>query len=118
MEWIEVKTPKPIGTAYRYTDTLYSSGDDEYGWNTYIRVHLNKYPIIKKTDKGIWLDNFGSKRFVLLAARKKFACLTIEEALASYKARKNRQIKILVTQLKHANEALRQASTINPEQAR
>jgi hypothetical protein len=108
MDFIMMKQVKPIGIAYRYNGVLYGDGN---GY-TYIRVYLSKYPITKKTNKGIWIDIFGRKRFVLLSARKKYACLTQEEALESFKARKNRQIRILNSQLTHAKEALDQAETI------
>lgn len=63
------------------------------------------YPVLKTTAAGVWLDVYGDKRFVLNAARKRYACPTIEEALASYHARKARQIRILRQQLVRAEVA-------------
>ena len=101
LEFMNIEQPKVIGKAYRYVDILY--GDD---CHTYVRVYLHDYPIIKETPKGIWINDWSKKRFVNLNARKKFACLTKEDALISFKARKERQIRILESQLRHAKEAL------------
>ncbi len=109
MDFKVIKQVEPIGTVYRYDEVLH--GD---GYSTYVRIYLSKYPIIKKTPNGIWIDIlFGrKKKFILLSARKKYACLTPEEALVSFKARKNRQIGILNSQLLHTREALAQAELI------
>lgn len=64
------------------------------------------YPIIKRTKCGAWIDYWGSKKFVNLEARKRFACLTAEEALKSFQARKRRQISILKHRLAEAEAAL------------
>lgn len=99
---------------YRYDDACYAAPIDEFGdrfGNSAVYVKLTKYPVIKHTAKGVWLsliyfnkDYYNSvsdyifrmneKRFVLLNARKKFACPTIELAKESFIARKNRQISI------------------------
>lgn len=104
-----------LGKAYRYESRLYSSGDEEYGYHTHVMVELIEYEIIKRTNKGIWIiDNYRfvfmptyiGKKFVNLTARKKFACLTKDDALKSFIARKERQIKILTSQLQNAQTAL------------
>lgn len=92
--------------AYRYIDTVYSSGDDDYGFTTFVKVVLHEFEVIKETPKGIWIRVPGRKRFVNLGARKKYACLSKLDALESFKRRKMRQIRILETQLRHAKEAL------------
>ena len=111
MEFKVMKQTEPVGTAYRYTDIL--QGDVDY---TYVKVYLGKYFIIKKTAKGIWINYLGTKKFILLSARKKFACLTSEEAIESYIARKERQIRILSNQLNNAKSALSQAEAIEKGQ--
>lgn len=68
---------------------------------------LASYPLIKTTPAGAWIDVYGSKKFVLLNARKRYACPTVEEALASYHARKQRQARILRHQLARAEAAAR-----------
>ena len=102
--------------AYRYIDVLHSTGDDEYGYSTYTSVYLEEYDIIKETPKGMWVAyHFGGrKHFVHLGARKKFACLSKEDAIISFRARKERQVRILESQLKHAKMALEKANRLAP----
>lgn len=104
--------PETDDVLYRYEETYYSLGCDEYG-DPYpghtIKVHLNYYKVLKRTPKGAWIEywkNPNGKKFVNLTARKKFACDNEEDAKESFIARKNRQIKILKSQLKNAREAL------------
>jgi hypothetical protein len=73
-------------------------------------LYLTEYRIIRETPKGVWIefyDNPKKEKFVLLTARKQFACRTKQEALKSFIARKNKQIRILTAQLENAKEALR-----------
>ncbi len=97
---------------YRYVDTLYSTGggDDYSSSSVYVKVVLLTYNIVRLTPKGAWVSGFpGDKpRFVLNSARKRFACPTKEEAMTSFVARKNRQIRILTSQLQYVKEALAQ----------
>lgn len=60
---------------------------------------LHEYPIIKTTDKGVWIDIFGVKRFILNGTRKKYATPTKEMAYESFLARKERQKSLLKHQL-------------------
>ncbi len=83
---------------YRYHESLWSESK--------IILLLSKYELLKTTKAGVWLDDYGRKRFVLKSARKRFACPTTEEALASYHARKQRQARILRNQLAKAEAAL------------
>ena len=71
----------------------------------FLQVHM--FPIIKRTPKGVWIDVWGLKKFVLLSGRKRFAWPTKEEALFSFQKRKEAQIRILTSQLKTAEEGLR-----------
>jgi len=89
---------------YRYYDVPHKGG--------YVQVVLQTFPITKKTPKGFWIDNLGIPRFVLSGAYKRFACLTKDEALESFMARKKRQIKILTAQCKNATKALSEAKKI------
>lgn len=100
---------------YRYDD--YSEavggigvdGDWEYAGYSRTKLRLTKYPVIKHTPKGVWLDNYGTKRFVRREAIKRFACPTEEEALESFIARKARQVSILTSQLEQAKKAKKMA---------
>lgn len=84
---------------YRYQESYYSE-------NTVMLV-LSTFRVLRTTPCGAWVENYGRERFVLLTARKKFACATQEEALASFRARKRRQISILRARLAAARAALR-----------
>ena len=75
-------------------------------------LHTYKYKIIRRTEKGVWINNYGEEKFVLLTARKKFACETQAKALTSFIARKNKQIQILSDQLEHAKNGLTFAESI------
>lgn len=111
---------------YRYDESTISRGLDQWedplpGY--VLKLHLEQFEILKRTPKGAWIRRykfklFGSsknKRFVLLTARKKFACPTKDEALESFKARKRRQIEILEHRLKKAKLALELAEERNFE---
>ena len=67
-----------------------------------VDVSIMRFEVISHTAKGVWLDYFGKKKFVLADARKKFACPTEIEAWESLIHRKQRQIKILGNQLEDA----------------
>ena len=108
---------------YRYEEVRYSLGVDQFddpypGYR--LVVHCVKYKIIRRTPKGVWiryydnliaLDEDKNKKFVLLTARKKFACETKEEARKSFIARKKRQIEILKAHLEQAETSLYIAET-------
>lgn len=84
---------------YRYHEVLYTENK--------VLVLVMKFNVIKHTPKGVWIEeHFEKKRFVLKDAKKKFACETEEEALKSFRARKQRQIKILKNRLRIARAAL------------
>lgn len=71
------------------------------------------FPIIKSTPCGAWVGVYGEKKFVRLnVAGKKYACHTIEEALESFKRRKQRQIVILTSRLKEAELNLTKATVL------
>jgi hypothetical protein len=100
-------TAKPT-TAYRFEDVSFAGPEDDPGGG-YLRVQRQEFTIIRWTKCGFWISfPFGSDRFVLNTAKKKFACTTKEEALASFKARKKRQRSILQQRLNEVSEALRQ----------
>jgi hypothetical protein len=103
---------------YRYEEQRYAPSLDEYdrpmGRGT-IQLHLREYAVIKTTPKGVWLESqqyrftrgvISDRRFVLREARKRFACPTKEEALVSFLARKNRQLRILKSQIRDVEDAI------------
>lgn len=107
--------------AYRFEDQRYSHAD-EYGEHAYTSydVRLRVYAIIKYTKCGYWINtNWGTqnhqprqvtweqvepqyRRFVNLEANKRFALPTIDEAVISYVARKQRAISIYNARAKAA----------------
>ena len=94
---------------YRYEDVAYSPGADEYGDplpGSTMRVHLREFEVLKRTPKGAWLNAWRGKRFVRSEARKQYACATKEAALASFKARKQAQIRIYEARVCSARAAL------------
>jgi len=98
---------------YRYEEVRYSPGTDEYGdplpYRGRLEVKLDEYEVIKTTPKGVWIRLYSwgnEKRFILRGARKRYACPTKEEAIESFRARKERQRRILTSQLEDVNDAL------------
>lgn len=72
-------------------------------------VYITSYPVAKHTPKGVWLELYGFRRFVLRDARKRYACPTPEEALYSFKRRKEAHIRHLNVKLVAAQQALENA---------
>ncbi len=63
----------------------------------------------RRTPKGAWVCN----RFVLLTARKKWAANSEAEAIESFIARRQKQIRILTKQLQRADAELALALNIS-----
>lgn len=103
------ETKESLGTLYRYEDRVYAPSLNEYDETSgpgRLDVSLRIYKIIKKTSCGVRIDDYSEKgRFVNLQSNKKFGCLTKEDALQSFVARKKRQAGILQHQLNRAIEA-------------
>lgn len=90
---------------YRYEDVQYASYDpfSDHSGPGELRVRLRKFPIERRTRKGAWVCG----RFVLLSARKRYACPTQDEAMESFIARKKRQLSIHQYAVARAQTALR-----------
>lgn len=103
------------GTAYRIESKFYAPSLDEFdnptGPSQQV-LEVKKFKIIKVTAAGIWIDYWTRPKFVLLTAHKKFACLSLEEAKKSFRARKDRQIRILSNQLHRAEYALKMVEAL------
>jgi hypothetical protein len=97
----------------RYDDIVYAAALDEWDRSTgpgTVDVKLRRYPILKRTPKGAWIDTglgMLQPRFVLLNARKRFACPTEPEAMESFIQRKRNQLRILKSQVARVEKALR-----------
>lgn len=80
------------------------------------QVFLDVYNVIKETPKGVWIDRpYDKKKFINLSHRKKWACPTIEQAKESFVKRKEAHIRILLEQLKTAQEGLVAINTWKPK---
>jgi hypothetical protein len=110
-----------VGDAwYRYEDVRHASFDEDGDvvGDVYVQLYLRTYYVTKVTPKGVWLSSFvdgGKHRFVRLDSRKCFANPTKEAALASFRARKAAQMRILELQLKNVRSALFQADRAERE---
>lgn len=101
---------------YRYVDVQYAPPLDEFGCpcgRGSLKVEKRTFEVIRTTPKGVWLrpwyEDFGSldaPRFVRLDARKRYACPTEAEALASYVERKKAQVRIYEARALRARQAL------------
>lgn len=109
---------------YRYEDVAYAvmSNYETESWSSRIVVELREYPVLRRTSKGVWLDvgvrfvgipsiDTATPKFVLIDARKRFACPTIEEAAESFRARKRRQIRIYEARIRQARIAFAQVES-------
>lgn len=105
---------------YRYYD--YSTGrfDDDGEFAGYAKPEIGCMTLVveKRTPKGVWLGSgYGTdRRFLKLGTRKQYACATQEEALASFKARKSKQLSILKSQHDHVVSVLKliESPTFSP----
>ena len=102
---------------YRFDDRLVSAGVDEFDnplGPPQVHIYVSKLRVLKHTPKGVWLDlGFGDRRFVLDAARRKYACPSFEEARTSFNARKARQVKLLQIQIAHVMRATELAASLS-----
>lgn len=101
--------------AYRIESKFYAPSLDEFdnptGSSQQV-LEVKKFKITKVTAAGIWIAYWTGPKFVLLTAHKKFACLSLEEAKESFRARKKRQISILSNQLHRAEYALKMVEAL------
>lgn len=94
---------------YRYEDVLTAASVDEFDrpmGDSSVQVYLRQFPITRTTAKGAWIDVYGTHRFVLLTARKRFACESIDAARDSFVARKQAQRRIYTARLRSINRAI------------
>lgn len=98
---------------FRFEERCYASYFDEWSESRgpgRIEVSCIEFKVSRLTARCVFLTlGYGCEYRVLLGARKRFACATKEEALASFFARKRRQISILEAQLRRARQAISDA---------
>jgi hypothetical protein len=99
--------PTETEMAFRYEDCRYASMDEDAGSGPLV-VELRRWPVVRHTPKGFWIQiGFANDcRFVLKGARKQYACLSLEDAVKSFRARKERQASIYKHRLDDAKLAL------------
>lgn len=70
-------------------------------------IYLACYPILRQTEKGVWIDNYGQEKFVLNNDRpgRRWAYADERDAANSYKRRKEWQIK-------HAKRTIERATAL------
>jgi hypothetical protein len=86
---------------YRYEDRRCSAGVDDFD-NPLPGYHLEF--MCREFEIKMFMEK---PKFVLLTARKRYACPTKEEALESIRARKNRYNRILQARIGYNNDVLR-----------
>ena len=93
---------------YRYSTNLFDSENiNVYHASDNVCVYLHEYESIRQTKCGAWILLSGDKKkFVNLDAIKQFASKTKEDAKYGFLRRKERQIKILSSQLGNAKESI------------
>lgn len=72
----------------------------------------SEYEVLKHTQCGVWIEmpwTVDGKKFVKSNTRKTFACKTEKEAIISFLARKEAQLKIMNNQMKNIRSAIRLA---------
>ncbi|MBU9200319.1 hypothetical protein KTD31_02995 [Burkholderia multivorans] len=99
-----------LGVLYRVEAQWYAPMLDEYdepSGSSSVVVTASAYPVVRVTPKGKWISlGFGGKKFVLSEARKRYAHETVDLAVESFRARKNRRISILQNQIARAHREL------------
>lgn len=94
---------------YRFEDYRVSGGINDFGEPEgpgHTEIRMREFQVTKYTPKGVWLNWYGDKKFVLRDARKRYACPTTKEAMESFLARKKRQLSILTAQASGVREAI------------
>jgi len=71
-----------------------------------VNICCLRFPVVRTTATGFIVDVDGSDKFVCNAWRKKYACLTVEEAWSCFIARRQAQARILRSQLHNVNDTL------------
>ncbi len=73
-------------------------------------LFASEYAIIRTTPKGVWVQAWGVKKFILNNARKRFAYPTLEEAKVSFIARRRKYVQILEAKIENAKHDIEVAT--------
>lgn len=71
-----------------------------------VRVGMESFMVVKETKCGYWIEAWGGAKWVSRSGRKRYAHPTKEEAIESFRARKNRHILILKLKIEEIQRAL------------
>jgi hypothetical protein len=87
----------PVGKyLYRVHDNGFESRNAEHcSYDHVSDTYCFVYKVLHVTECGAWIKRGDGKKFVLLDARKTFACETVDLAVESFRARKVRQMSIM-----------------------
>lgn len=69
-------------------------------------VYRHRYPVIKQTREGKWIDVYGKRRWVSDSGKKRFAHPTEEQANVSFLHRQRRRLEILGAHVAQVRAAL------------
>jgi hypothetical protein len=108
---------------YRYETITFASLDDDETFSRTtipnIQLRLMEFELFKETDKGYWIA-YGAPeglmsphRWVSKTSKKKYAYLTIEEALDNFKRRTRKHIAILTAKIQNISRGLWLAEEID-----
>lgn len=92
---------------YRYEGVQYGSfcRDGDYLGPGDVSLILDKYPIIRETGHGVWID-IGRPKWIRTNALKHWACHSPEAALHSFIARTEKHISIIDARREKLNKFL------------
>lgn len=115
-QWVDSSPPTDSASVYWYRVNDHHRGDgyfDESGdycpsSGRSVQIVITAYKVLATTPKGVWLSHGWSssdRRWVSSTSCKRFAYPTLEEAWASFQARKQQQARICEAQLTAARKA-------------
>lgn len=88
----------------RYPDKKFWFRAEGNVFSSTTNIDIQEFEVVKETPKGVWLDVYGKRKFVLNLAYKRWAYPTAKEALESLIARKTRYLSILHARIRLAEE--------------
>lgn len=75
-------------------------------------LYLTAKKVLRRTPKGLWVDDYGVEKFINNSHKKQFAHPTKELAMKAYIARRKRQVEILSAQLTGVEKQLQTAKIL------
>lgn len=103
---IDSPEPSLLYRAYGYAS--WDTGGRMTGYVTF-----DTFPVRRRTPKGVWItDHIYRDRFVLLSGVKRYAYPTKEEALESFRRRKQRELLLLKNRIERVSFQLERADDL------